>query len=743
MMELWKILNQDGGEKFLKEEDYYDFFQWARNTWHNSIKWRSKINHVGGFRWSGKTTFMKILGLQMVSDLKREGKKYVIMEFNPRYLETQKIDDVFFNLLKDKLLQIRRSDNLWDVTDEILKVISGADSILIQMFQNISSFFIKKPNITIDQKISQYLEILEKEYRDVKILIIVDEIERLGKEKILEIADLLDIIQKISTWSKNYQVYSFFVWNREILSELLLSDNFSIDRFLSEKFPFHSMDVGWYTQEKIGDQIYTFFENIRTYSGEKMTFDELGYFVWVLTDLQKYKINIWPRKLKPILNQIERVVLNYKKNFDEIEIKDIFSFQILADFLYFLYIHQEKPLKYPTILFDDFRLNGNGVADLEKIFKEEIWKDHSHIQQFFENDDKSAWSFKSWFALIDDLIQHPYNPWQSSVFKNRERDLFYQLLAKEILSWEHQWAEGITKKYKGDIFNGECKGSFSENKSWISLIEKNLSKGWDRTNEQIGNVFKYFYFIIENLYELCIHESFEQTKNNIFGLIEEIVHFIHYNLRDNNKEFLFFTFSQLQKTIDQKDNFSKLQIYCYLYLCWFPQSERRYNNFKLLMQDQYVSFVDNINSIVDESVNKYKELDVAVEEYWKTWRKQTRDIDNIDSMKFIDLLLYVLFWATWIRDKSKLHTFFSTTIARKTQCQIMYAHITQSPYDVEKYYVKQGGYFSQEDVLNFMKKVNVDSIDFPLFVVRNSWWIMDYVEVNKKEMKNILKDILN
>lgn len=221
--------------------DEIDFHKQAKKKVSKMISWdiSSRIL-IEWLRWTWKSTFLKFLIAEFCTQIK--DKKVIYLNYVPRHVEKNQIDKVFFDLLRDKLLQHKYISKLDDVIGNIDSYFETDNSV----FWFVKKILQKSQSASLEEQISELSKVLQKEYSDCTIVLCIDEIDRLSQEDLYEVWKLLELVCKLQdqTNIKWKQIYTLLWRNNQYLSEMTFSwwSTITYAEYFS-RFPKYKIDL--------------------------------------------------------------------------------------------------------------------------------------------------------------------------------------------------------------------------------------------------------------------------------------------------------------------------------------------------------------------------------------------------------------------------------------------------------------------------------------------------------------------
>lgn len=447
---------------------------------------------------SGKSSVINLLKEKQL----REGNtNFKIIDFLPwNIIDKETLLKNFFISFKNAIFEesnnqkIRRLiEKYYSAIIEGIKIIHKTNSF-INFFESIVNLFFEKKEESIFELKNLITEYLYEKYKGKKIVIIIDDLDRLTDE---EICIVLKLIKEIADFPN---VIYLIAMDKErvirAIRKFYKYDKLSSYKYL-EKFIQFNYDLPNPNQENIET---LFFNEINDLVEDEYFTPEKKYLTKVYENCLKEQIKT-PRNMKLFINQYK---IAYQKNIDYVNFVDylaIFYLQLFIPELYsFIKNHKE------LFTNDLSNYNSNSIQLMEKQFKKEI---DDNIKKFTCGEEyaKKVFNtlFPAWKNSCGDATHIEFNnDYMRNLVQNKYCfDLYFgkQTLTKKII-------------LKNDL---------------IKIVESNdpqkvcnFLKQYSDTDNSISN--------IEILYNCWIYldEKKEQLQSILNGI------FIYYNNSDNS-----------------------------------------------------------------------------------------------------------------------------------------------------------------------------------------------------------------
>ncbi|MFT3919923.1 P-loop NTPase fold protein [Cloacibacterium sp.] len=270
---------------------------------------------------NGKSTILEMLK----NELKNDSNK-IIVDFNPWMgFDKKVLIKDFFNSLSESLIDNDISNEVYQYSDEL---VNATDNSVLKMIKNI--FYREKSLETLFKSINNKIELLNK-----KIVVFVDDIDRLDNEEIFQ---LLKLIRNTANFKKTYFIMAY---DREyVVSSINGLNEYSsinyLDKIINTELTLPYFDRNILKEifrikliKKIGENYKDRVDYaLDTGMDNSDIFDEEGYV--------SNNFNNWVTNIRQIKKLINSIFINFDGFFEEINFTDLFYIELLK-------------LKYPYI----------------------------------------------------------------------------------------------------------------------------------------------------------------------------------------------------------------------------------------------------------------------------------------------------------------------------------------------------------------------------------------------------------
>ena len=331
---------------------------------------RGWMHFITGFWGSGKTSFINCILWQLKNSNFQfiKDKKVLPIFFNPWNLQsTKNIYEHFLDVLSSALLQGKYDKKLKIYTKDLLSILDKSGNSWLTILSHLFSSTVEN----LDDTLSWIAQSISETYKDFYIVVVIDEIDRLGKEYLVNVWKILNLLSKIIWLTENKNFICLYAADSRHLYSFSFSDNEQIGTPLNfyqyfKKFSATKYDVYNTTKQEIVNYIIT---NVPKQDGNKKK--SIEDFTWrifqsIQLELEQLGIAITMRDINFLMKQIAYLQNNVKKKlaakFDDqyLELlmplnsyiiwfidEKLFSPMFYGHLIYFLSLFEKDPdLKY-------------------------------------------------------------------------------------------------------------------------------------------------------------------------------------------------------------------------------------------------------------------------------------------------------------------------------------------------------------------------------------------------------------
>jgi len=306
----------------------------------------------------GKSSILKMLK----NRLKRDSNN-VIVDFNPWMgFDKKVLIKDFFNSLSENLTENNISDDISTYSKELINITDNS------MLKSIKSIFYKEKSLeTLFKNINDKIKLLDK-----KVIIIVDDVDRLDKEEIFQ---LLKLIRNTANFSNTFFIVAYdreYVINSISGINEYLAANY-LDKIINAELtlPYYDKDIlkeifKNKLIEKIGEQY-------RARIIYSLDFGMNHPDVFNNNEITINDFSIWITNIRQIKKLVNSIYINFNGFFNEINFTDLIYLELLK-------------LRYPYI----YKLIYNKKDIIFTEVKGQLYiKNNSHFKKSKEEDDES------------------------------------------------------------------------------------------------------------------------------------------------------------------------------------------------------------------------------------------------------------------------------------------------------------------------------------------------------------------
>lgn len=562
-------------------------------------------------KWgSGKTTIINNVLNKM--DIKKESFNYLIVKFDPWMFNDEK---TMLESFLDKILNIMNFNislsNKNEIIQEIITSIfpSNYHSLIKYIINEIKSTKVQ-PDIT--NIVNDYLESNKK-----KLLIIIDNLDRIDGEKALFLIKCLDT-----------------VLNFENTINILLYDEEIINRVLSDKFNFNAKYMEKLVQLKVEIPIidkYTL-DNIKNVVSSNLVYDGKRIIVFDNEELYEFD-NL--RELKRYMNLIISLTIDTRSELNSNDYTLLKYIQLKCPELYYeiwnnkkYYVLYDRRYDSELYTFDYSSLNKEAKDYFNNLYQVEKYKKYlKYVEKIFPN-------MKNSKKANNDIFSNYINEYEysKSVLNNRASNARY-------FTYYFTDEENDFMRLKKDVVESVSKINESDN--FFSELESKIKS---YNPDELKVFLEIFYLSMEDLLKEknfvllnCLTYLFPYTKNRI--MFAEL----------DSKQRLFIIIAKLLSQITKKEysEFKKRYINNYKELStissikyWIDANKEKGISYNFDFDELYN---DLCLSVLNKNINIYNSNNYMRGNVWALYHyneEQTRDyLKAIVDEKNIFLLL--------------------------------------------------------------------------------------------------------
>lgn len=407
--------------------------------------------------------------------------------FNPWNLQsTKNIYEHFLDVLSSALLQEKYDKKLKTYTKDLLSILDKSGNSWLTILSYLFSSTVEN----LDDTLFWIAQSISETYKDFYIVVVIDEIDRLGKEDLVNVWKILNLLNKTIWLTENKNFICLYAADSRHLYSFSFSDNEQIGTPLNfyqyfKKFSTTKYDVYSTTKQEMVNYII---ETIPKQDKNKKKNTEdltLRIFQSIQLELEQLGIAITMRDINFLIKQIKYLQNNVKEKladkFDDqyldlsISVKlyisrfideKLFSPMFYGHLIYCISLFEKDPeLKY---LLNELVLKASYIAKYIPASKSEQ-QESDLITKYFQKFESKwirfsyMWNTSYWYS--EDDIKTIFTEFIKS-------DFFF---IKDILEGEkfYQWIDYIEENFE-------------------KMVADNLSDGWLIINEKNGEyLFSY------------------------------------------------------------------------------------------------------------------------------------------------------------------------------------------------------------------------------------------------------------
>ncbi|OCW74130.1 KAP family P-loop NTPase fold protein [Elizabethkingia anophelis] len=299
----------------------------------NSFKSSFTIGLNGGWG-DGKTSIFNLV------KNKFQNEEHIIIDFNPWIgFDRKVLIKDFFNSLSEEM-GVSLSQNISDYVDEILN--NGDDLTVPRIIKSITRK--NKSLYTIFEEINEKIGFLDK-----KIIVFIDDVDRLDKEEVLEI---LKLIRKTANFQRFFFIVAYdrnYV-NNSIEGQIGESSIKYLDKIINVEInlPYFEKSIlkNYFVEElrkRLPDNLhYKVDEFLKRYESDDFL-ESLGLY-----ETQSDLFEVWLNNFREIKKVINSILINYNQIYKDVDLFDVIHLEILK--LKHPYIYQIIYTKKDEIL---------------------------------------------------------------------------------------------------------------------------------------------------------------------------------------------------------------------------------------------------------------------------------------------------------------------------------------------------------------------------------------------------------
>ena len=422
------------------------------------------MHFITGFWWSGKTTFINCILWQLKNRKFQfiNNKKVLPIFFNPWNLQsTKNIYRHFLDVLTSALLQEKYDKKLKTYTQNLLSILDKSGNSWLTILSHLFSSTFEN----LDDTLSSIARSVWETYKDFYIVVVIDEIDRLGKEDLVNVGKILNLLNKIIWLTENKNFICLYAADSRHLYSFSFSDNQQIGTPLNfyqyfKKFSTTRYDIYSTTKQEtlnyiienipkqddnnkknIGDIVLRILQSIQVeleQLGVAITMRDINFLMKQIIYLQKHVKEILVAEFNDQYLDLSISLELYISRFID---EKLFSPMFYGHLIYFISLFEKDPeLKY---LLNDLALEALYLTKYISSSKSQE-QESGLITKYFKKFESKwirfayMWNTSNWY--YEHNIQETFTEFIKSDF----------LFIKDVLEEEklYQWIDYIEENFQ-------------------------------------------------------------------------------------------------------------------------------------------------------------------------------------------------------------------------------------------------------------------------------------------------------